>query len=62
MMWYLDFTQLMRDLVRLHCYAVLRQYQEEVYIYIYPPPCPQGTILECLQSYIIPEDVWKVSS
>ncbi len=34
--WYLDLTQLVRDLVRLKLYAVLRRYQEEVfYIYIY---------------------------
>ena len=29
--WYSELTQLMRDLVRLQCYAVLRWYQEEVY-------------------------------
>ncbi len=29
--WYLEFTQLMRDLVRLQCFVVLRWYQEEVY-------------------------------
>jgi hypothetical protein len=32
--WYLDFPQLMKDLVRFTCYAVLRRYQEEVQLYV----------------------------
>ncbi len=30
--WFLEFAQLMRDLVRLQCYAGLRRYQEEGYV------------------------------